>query len=207
MKYELQTLDEYSDEAILAELRRVADALNGQRLTRKRFNLFARVHFSTVENQFGSWWKALDKAEISELIAPKRRVLTREDVIRALRDFGAEYPNTPVTLSAIAESLEVDRTTLSGRFGNWKTLLAEVGVAPVPLGRRYTEEECFENILTLWTHYGRQPNFGELRRSPSSVGPRPIFSVGEGGELPYRRLLRMLIMQLRQQSNATRTNL
>lgn len=172
MKYELRTLDEYSDDAILAELRRVADSLNGERLTRNRFNSVARVHSSTVVNHFGSWREALDRAGISELAAPRRRVLSREGVIQALRDFVAEYPDTPVTLNAIAESLGVDKATISGRFGKWRTLLAEVGLAPAPLGRRYTEEDCFENILALWTHYGRQPHFGELKHPPSTVGPK-----------------------------------
>jgi len=172
MKYELRTLDEYSDEAIITELRRIADSLNGQRLTRERFNSLARVHSSTVENHFGSWGRALDKAEISEVIAPRFKVLSREEIIQVLRNFASEYPNTPVTLNAIAKRLSVDMATISGRFGKWKSLLAEVGIAPVPLGRRYTEEECFENILTLWTHYGRQPHFGELKHLPSSVGPK-----------------------------------
>jgi hypothetical protein len=172
MKYELQTLDEYTDEAILAEVRRVADALNGQRLTVERFNSLGRVHSSTVVNHFGSWRKALDKAEISEVIAPRLRVLCRDEVIQALLNFAAEYPNTPVTLDAIAERLGIDSSTISRRFGNWKTLLSEVGIASVPLGRRYTEEECFENILSLWTHYGRQPHFGELKHPPSTVGPK-----------------------------------
>jgi hypothetical protein len=172
MKYELQTLDEYSDDTILAELHRVVDVLNGQRLTRERFNSLGRVHSTTVENHFGSWRKALDKAEISEVIAPRYRVLSREEVIQALRNFAAEYPNTPVTLDVIAERLGVDKATISGRFGKWKALLSEVGIAPVPLGRRYTEVECFENILALWTHYGRQPHFGELKHPPSTVGPK-----------------------------------
>jgi hypothetical protein len=172
MKYELKTLEEYSDEALLAELRRVAEALNGQRLTRERFNSLARVHSSTLVHHFGSWGEALDKAEISAVIAPRQRVLSRGEVIQALSDFAAEYPSTPVTLNVIAEKLGVDKGTISGRFGKWKTLLSEVGVSQVPMGRRYTEEECFENILTLWTHYGRQPHFGELKHAPSTVGPK-----------------------------------
>jgi hypothetical protein len=43
---------------------------------------------------------------------------------------------------------------------------------PVPLGRRYSAEECFENIVTLWTHYGRQPHFAELNQPPSAVGSK-----------------------------------
>jgi hypothetical protein len=40
------------------------------------------------------------------------------------------------------------------------------------MGRRYTDEECYENILVLWTHYGRQPNFAELNHPPSKVGSK-----------------------------------
>ncbi|MGP8269029.1 MAG: homing endonuclease associated repeat-containing protein [Terracidiphilus sp.] len=172
MKYELQTLDEYSDEALLAELRRIADVFNGQRLTRERYDSLARVHSSTLFRRFGSWKEALDKAGISDLIAPRYRVLSREEVIQALRDFAAEYPTIPATLKAIAKKLKVDTATISGRFGRWGSLLAEVGIASAPMGRRYTEEECFENILALWTHYGRQPHFGELKHPPSTVGPK-----------------------------------
>ena len=172
MKFELQTLEEYSDEALLAELHRVVEALNGQRLTLERFNSLARVHSTTLRYRFGSWQAALDKAGISEEIAPRFRVLSREQVIQALRDFAAENPSTSITRNEFATKLSVGAGNIVRRFGKWEKLLAEVGIEPVPLGRRYTDEECFENILALWTHYGRQPHFGELKHSPSTVGPK-----------------------------------
>lgn len=172
MKFELQTLDEYSDEALLSELRRVAEALKGERLTRTRFASMARVHSSTLEKRFGTWSVALDKAGISEEIAPRFRVLSRDQVIQALRDFAAENPDQSITEKAVAESLGLYGGAIIRRFGKWEGLLSEVGLVPVPLGRRYTDEECFENILALWTHYGRQPHFGELKHPPSTVGPK-----------------------------------
>lgn len=172
MKFELQTLEEYSDDALLAELLRVAQALNGQRLTIERFNSMARVHSTTVRNRFGSWQAALDKAGISEAIAPRYKTLVRSDILRALQDYATENPGVPVTRDAIAARLGVDANNLTRRIGKWEKLLAEVGLAPVPLGRRYTDEECFENVLTLWTHYGRQPHFAELNRPPSTVGSK-----------------------------------
>jgi hypothetical protein len=36
----------------------------------------------------------------------------------------------------------------------------------------YSDEECFENVLALWTHFGRQPRFAELNRPPSTVGSK-----------------------------------
>jgi 5-methylcytosine-specific restriction endonuclease McrA len=172
MKFELQTLEEYSDEALLAELRRVVEELNGKRLTLERFNSMARVHSTTLRYRFGSWQTALDKAGISEEIAPRFRVLSRDQVIQALRDFAAENPSASITRDEFAKKLGVDAGNIVRRFGKWETLLAEVGIEPVPLGRRYTDEECFENILVLWTYYGRQPHFGELKCCPSTVGPK-----------------------------------
>jgi AcrR family transcriptional regulator len=172
MKFELNTLEEYSDEALITELRRVVDCLKGQRLTRGRFDSMARASSSTMERRFGSWTAALDKAGISEAIAPRFRVLSREIVLHELRAFATEHPGESVTEQAIAARLGLGRGAIIRRFGKWDALLSEVGLEPVPLGRRYTDEECFENILTLWTHYGRQPVFGELRQPPSFVGPK-----------------------------------
>jgi len=172
MKFELSTLDDYSDEAILSELCRVADGLKGQRLTRERFNARARVHSSTLSHRFGSWSAALQLAGISEAIAPRHRVLTKQQIIDAISAYAAENPAQPVAQTIIASRLEIDPGSISRRFGKWKSLLSEVGLAPVPLGRRYSEEECFENILSLWTHYGRQPHFSELNCPPSNVGSK-----------------------------------
>jgi hypothetical protein len=172
MKFQLQTLEEYSDEALLAELRRVAAALNGERLTIERFNSLARVHYTTLRYRFGSWRVALDKAGISESVAPRFRVLDRKAVLEALRQFVSENPGESVTEKAIAERLGMHRGSITRRFGKWEDILAEVGLDPVPLGRRYTDEECFENLLSLWTHYGRQPTFSELKQPPSLVGPK-----------------------------------
>ena len=58
MKFELQTLEEYSDEAILAELNRVVESLKGQRVTIERFNSLARAHSATLRSHFGSWTAA-----------------------------------------------------------------------------------------------------------------------------------------------------
>lgn len=172
MKFELTTLDEYSDDSLIGELRRVAGSLQGERLTRERFDSLGRVHSSTLHKRFGSWAAALDKAGISESVAPRFRVLTRDAVLQALRAFATENPGESATEKAIAARLGLYRGAIVRRFGKWETILVEVGLNPVPLGRRYTDEECFENILALWTHYGRQPFFGELKRPPSVVGPK-----------------------------------
>lgn len=170
--YELNTLDEYSDDALLEEIRRVADALRGKRLTQQAFLKLSKVHVTTVRRRFGSWRKALDLAGIGESVAPRFNPLSREAVLHAILQQARATPGTPPTVEAVAQRLGVHKTTLAGKFGAWRDLLREVGLEPVPLGRRYTDEECFENIVELWTHYGRQPNFAELNQPPSAVGSK-----------------------------------
>lgn len=171
-KFELTTLESYSDENLLAELRRVTAELNGKSLTIEKFNELSRVHYTTLRRRFGSWKNALDLAGISEIIAPRTIPLTREAVIASLRAFAIEFPGTPVTREEIAHRMGVDTNTITRKFGKWPDLLSEVGISSVPLGRRYTDEDCYENIVALWTHYGRQPNFAELNRPPSTVGSK-----------------------------------
>jgi hypothetical protein len=170
--FELQTLVDYSEESLLAELRRVSSLLNGERLTLENFDKLARVSSSTLRDRFGSWKNALDRANISETIAPRFKKLTREMIIEALRAYAKEFPGTFVTQKEIAKRIGVNSGSISRRFGKWINLLAEVSLSPVPLGRRYSDEECFENIVTLWTHYGRQPHYTELKRPPSTVGAK-----------------------------------
>jgi len=170
--FELTTLEEYSDQALLDEIRRAAAALHGERFTQKKFLQLARVHVTTVRNRFGSWQKALDLAGIDASFAPRLNLITRDAVVKAIKLHVQESPESSPTVELIAQRLGVHRKTLSGKFGAWRHLLSELGLAPVPMGRRYTDEECFENIVELWTYYGRQPNFAELNQPPSNVGSK-----------------------------------
>ena len=173
--FELKTLEDYSDEALLSELHRIATELKGERLTKRKFDTFARTHSSTLEKRFGSWKNALDLAGISESIAPRINVITREKLVSELQAYAKEFPDrTSVTQSEIAKRLKVRNTSIAKakKFGTWGKLLIEAGFSSVPHGRRYTDEECYENIVALWTHYGRQPNFAELNQPPSRVGAK-----------------------------------
>ena len=77
-----------------------------------------------------------------------------------------------VTKEEFKAHSEFSAGAISQRFGSWRKALQLVGLQPVPLGKRYTDEECFENLLQVWTHYGRQPQHDEMKLPPSTVGPK-----------------------------------
>lgn len=109
IKFELAHLAEYSDEAILEEIRRVASVLGS-------------------ENPF-------------------------------MRDFD--------------KLSKVRAATAMRRFGGWKNALKAAGLSPSNLRKRnITENELFENLLDVWTHYGRPPQYREMELSPSKIGSK-----------------------------------
>ncbi|MDP3370689.1 MAG: HNH endonuclease [Brevundimonas sp.] len=171
-KFVLSKLTDYSDESVLDEVRRVARELGSERITRERFNQVARVSSTTLTRKFGSWFQAMDRAGVSQSQAPRPVVVDRQTVVSAIRQYVENNPGSPPTRDAIEGMLGLHRGAINHHLGHWKDCLSEAGVEQSPLGRRYTDAECFENIVALWTHYGRQPNFAELKRPPSAVGPK-----------------------------------
>lgn len=171
-KFVLSKLTDYSDESVLEEVRRVARELGSERITRERFDQVARVNSTTLSRKFGSWFQAMDRAGVSQIQAPRPVVVDRQTVVSAIREFVENNPKSSPTRDAIAGILGLNPAAISRHVGQWKDCLSEAGVDQSPLGRRFTDAECFENIVALWTHYGRQPNFAELKQPPSAVGPK-----------------------------------
>lgn len=65
-----------------------------------------------------------------------------------------------------------DTKTYHRRFGTWNKALALVEIKPAN-EINYSDERLFENILTLWQHYGQQPRKAQLASFPSIVSEGP----------------------------------
>jgi 5-methylcytosine-specific restriction endonuclease McrA len=52
----------YSDDELIAELRRVAEKLGVKKMTMEMFNTHASINPETIRRRFGSWWKAMQRA-------------------------------------------------------------------------------------------------------------------------------------------------
>jgi hypothetical protein len=146
----------YSDEAILGELRACA-ARVGRSPTMKEFleDPETTVHPQTVIEHFGSWNAA--KREAGLVV---RRFATREDLLRQLRDLGAELGRTPT-----AKDLESRRKTMPSKslywhtFGSLTSALREAGF-DVPVGEEKLER-AIEQGAALARSLGRLPKFAD----------------------------------------------
>ena len=181
MKFELDRLPDYSDEALLAELRRVANIAATNKLTVAEFSKHSKAGITTFRRRFGSWPAALEVAGLSHLynaipLATKSRTLARQmpdgAMLEEIRRVARIVGRTDIVADDLRQHASVGVDAIRNRFGSLKAALRAADLVETAHGRRYTDDECFENLLRVWTHYGRPPMHKEMNLSPSEVGPK-----------------------------------
>ena len=172
MRFELEHLDSYDDEALLAELRRVAALIHTPKITIRQFTVLAKVHGSTLQKRFGGWKGALEAAGLGHRFDSSSFKKDREEILEAIKATANKLQKDVLTLQEFEAHTEIDGGPVRRIFGSWKNALTAAGLGQSALGKRYTDEECFENMLSVWTHYGRPPQHDEMNQAPSVVGSK-----------------------------------
>jgi hypothetical protein len=96
--------------------------------------------------------------------------MSDDDVLQALRGLAAHLNKAELTVDDVERHLPFSRATLSRRWGTSQAAFRAAGLAVSQSWRRYTDDECFENLLAVWARYGRPPKYGEMGVPPSRVG-------------------------------------
>lgn len=150
----------YTDEQILDELRRSAQRL-GRSPTMREFDADSEtsLHPQTVIERFGSWNEAKRRAGLVP-----RRFTTRDDLVRLLRELGAELGRTPTPKDLDERRKQMPSKSLYWQtFGSFNEALREAGF-DVPVG-----DERFERAIAqgaaLARRLGRLPRFQDWREA------------------------------------------
>ena len=181
--FELNGLPEYTDAAIIAEIKRVAGRVDQRPFTVAAFRRHANVGMSTVRRHFGSWRDALSAACLGHLVNDMQRItektiaqrgkgMSDDDLLSALRNVAQQLHKETLTREDFDQHALISAATLSRRFHGWGKAIALAGLSPAKIQRRYSDDACFENLLRVWTHYGRPPKLEEMPNPPSTISVR-----------------------------------
>lgn len=178
--FELDRLVAYDDQAVLDEMHRAIGLMSDPVITRAAFDRVARVSSSTCLRRFGGWRQALSAVGaasryggpvVTQKMADQHgRGLDDVEVTRELKRVADALGKTTLTRQELRQHSQVlgERIVIN-RFGSWQAALAAAGLSTVPLGRRWTDEDYFTNLLNVWTHHGRAPRYAELNQPPSRI--------------------------------------
>lgn len=172
MEFVLKRLPEYTDEALLGEIGRVAELIHHPTISTTEFRKHSRVSPSTIQKRFGSWEQALCAAGLSERFDSSNKEVSKEDIISELERVSNLLGVKEFSREQFNANAKFTDAVIRRAFGTWHKAMQAAGLSTNALGKRYTDEECFENLLQVWSHYGRAPQHREMTLAPSVVGPK-----------------------------------
>lgn len=167
MKFELKPYNrDVPDEDLIADLKKVARELKKEALTRNEYDRIGKYSEGTLRKRFGGWLNALEKAGLNKT----RFYLSDIEFIDELKRIAKFLKQDFVSKGGFKNHSKISSSaTISRRFGSWTVALKKAGLNVAPSGRRYSIEDLFENLLNVWTYYGRQPSIEEINKSPSII--------------------------------------
>ncbi len=170
----------YSKAAIVEDLHRVSTLAHDEPFTIDVYLRNGRYSASHVKRQFGGWREALHEAGLGDryvgpaiterMKSQAGRAMSDDEMLRRIRDVAVQLGKAKLSGAEIEANSEITQSQMFRRFGSVSAALKRAGVEQVNHGRRYTEDEIFENLLNIWTRHGRPPTALEMDRPPSTVG-------------------------------------
>ena len=183
MKFEINRLPiGASIEEIKSEIKRVAELIPDTFISRKKFDELSKVSISTLNKKFGLWENVLKSCGLEHRYSGRTvskkmkkqiaRNLSNAEMIDELKRVSKQIGKLEITHNEFNENSEIRASAIVRRFGSWTKGLNAAELEAVKLGKRYTEFELFDNLVTVWTHWGHQPSMSEMKKEPSIIGAK-----------------------------------
>jgi 5-methylcytosine-specific restriction endonuclease McrA len=143
MKFELEEYHRnISDEELVADLRRIAYELNKNSVTQDEYNEKGKYVATTCIRRFGSWSKALQKANLENLY-PKN--LSEEELYKNMEEVWVKIGRQPRYSEVCKPLSKYHVATYENRFGTWHKAL-EKFVAYINHEENISSEEGIKNF-------------------------------------------------------------
>jgi hypothetical protein len=95
-----------------------------------------------------------------------------EELLLDLKRVATKLSKQTVGMKEYQQTGTYSDTTVTRRFGSWNKALKAAGL-DTSMEMDHLDEQLYENIFSLWSHYGRQPRRSELAEPPSQISQSP----------------------------------
>lgn len=113
---------------------------------------------------------------LASLFDDSNKTRTKQEILDELHCVSKKIGNATITRELFNEHSKYGYAAVRSTFGSWSNALQEADLKQTKHSKRYTDEECFENLLEVWTYYGRQPKHQEMKQEASKVGAKAYIS-------------------------------
>ena len=158
------------DEELIADVQRVAEALQKQSLTQKEYKLHGKYHPATIAHRFGTWNDALKKTglvlERDKKYKYHKYCESEEDFFEDMRQVAQQIGRNYISGNEYEKYGKYSHLSMFKKYGSWDAILKAAGLQPTPFrngSKKYSNEELFEEIERVWIKLGRQPKYEEAR--------------------------------------------
>nr|WP_303647397.1 hypothetical protein [Haloarchaeobius sp. FL176] len=125
---------------------------------------------ATVQDEFGSWYRALWAADITPTEPPS--YWTNADIEAGLRALGDGPDAPPVTGDLTRSPIYPSLSVIHNRFESWEAALDAAGYdTPVDPNKRWTEERLLDDLITLGETLDRKPKSTDVKDDPDMAAP------------------------------------
>ncbi len=171
--FEPNRLTSYTNEAIIAEIKRVAKKYFGNKCPKTTdFNKYGRVKVNTIIRRFSSWSNAMKESGF----AYERRIIEKSDLIEDLKKIKKMNQDKYFTFDFYTnKGGKYSSETLKKRLGysTWPSMLegvltlkkqTKVIIVSKLNQKQLTEKHLFTELKRVWDALGRRPSYAEFRK-------------------------------------------
>jgi hypothetical protein len=165
------SVQKFTQSDAIAEITRVAMLLSpGEKLTISHFQRYSQISYNLIRGLFGSWRKALQQANLEQHFDDSSQKVPRSEIIFEIQRVASLIKTDELTIHQFEQHSRFGSKVARKEFGSWHKAMQKSGLSGSPRGEVKNDDECFENLLAVWTHYGRPPTLREMARHPSMIG-------------------------------------
>lgn len=178
---------EHTDEDCIREVRRVAQLLGAEPLSRESFNQHALISASTVGRRFGGWHAALVAAGLSPTPwAAMREQLTSDDCVREIQRVAALLHQKHLTKKEFRTHSRLGYSRILRTMGTWHNALAAAGLTPSPeFKAEIPLEKLANDFLQASIEIGKIPTLAQVTRRSDHADH--TFAGKHGGYSAFKR--------------------